>query len=111
MNVKRTINALLIAMLFAYPLVEANAAKRIKATASTKTSPDSRLKRCYVPGEFYVTTNGVIFECWTTGVWNIELTDDYGEVIYSGTISAVANESYFLYVPGLDPDEDEIDGL
>lgn len=108
MRMKKIVAFLLVLAIGAATSSESFASIKVRSNRSNSTG---NLKRLDYPGEFYVITNGVIFECWTTGVWNIELTDDYGEVIYSGTISAVANESYFLYVPGLDPDEDEIDGL
>lgn len=75
---------------------------------SIKIPTNGNLKGLCLPGEFSLIENGIVFDCYTTGVYDIALEDEDGNIIYSGTINAAEGQSYFIYVPGLDPEEDEL---
>lgn len=75
---------------------------------SIKIPTNRNLKGLCIPGEISLVVDGIVFDCYTTGVYSIELEDEEGNVIYSGTINAVEGQSYFIYVPGLNPEEDEL---
>lgn len=89
-------------------LSAANPIDKYKLSVTRQGQPNVNLKSLVIPADTYVVEDGIIFECYSSGTYDITLENEDGVVIYSGTINAVENNSYFIYVPGLTPDEDTI---
>lgn len=79
-----------------------------KVRTTVKGVPNGRLKTLLVPGEFHVVKDGVVFDCYSSGNYDITLEDEDGNIMFHGSIAAIEGQSYFIYICGLNPDVDDI---
>lgn len=106
--VRRKIIALLLAMLATFLPSQMVYAKVVATKIQSKDYNGGRLKTLLVPGEFHVVKDGVVFDCYSSGNYDITLEDEDGNIMFHGSIAAIEGQSYFIYICGLNPDVDDI---
>ena len=104
---KKTVSFLLAAFMFIGYQQEASAVKIFKSVNSQRKGNGS-LKSCALPGLLSLVNDGVIYTCYTSGTYDIELEDECGNIMFRGTIVTTAGQSYYICIPGVNPQEDEL---